>query len=490
MKKLSETYKSGMYRSLFLVVILSVANTLSLTMPGAGLVIALAETAIWIFYFISNRMDDFILSYFLFSSTLIESNLFSVGTRDAAIYSFISLPGLAYYHIFFILFIAYIRGMFLNGKRVPVIQNRFSTRVALIFPAFCVVTFCTLAADDNGVYSLPGLLRFVIIDAYNVLWFCLVFAITWDCIEESREFIFRLKQLFLSVLTGVTIAAVILILLGKTHSPNYTATYLQCPIILFFSPALILFYDEKKHGGLYLLSGIFSILIQVKYTVGIPGAWWITTMLFVGAFYVRIIRGLVKSRTSVYFFCIAGCSVIVFLGGIVGLHMLLEQESESYIGYKLRTFMNIFSISGGSENWYISLGASIGIRLEELVNIIITYSKNPWFLFLGKGFGGSVHKYWGINNWNVAGATFSDVEIKYGVFSTFHVGLFELMINFGLAGIITGFIWIGDCIRSLFGTNKYLLIGTAWALIFLYFFHSMFICIACLCYGYYLKRNS
>ena len=68
MKKLSETYKSGMYRSLFLVVILSVANTLSLTMPGAGLVIALAETAIWIFYFISNRMDDFILSYFLFSS--------------------------------------------------------------------------------------------------------------------------------------------------------------------------------------------------------------------------------------------------------------------------------------------------------------------------------------------------------------------------------------------------------------------------------------
>ena len=480
-----------LFRGYFVMsVILAGANSLSLKMPAVGLGLGIIEMILWIYCLIRKKMESFMILYFLFTATLIESNLFATGSRDTIIYSFMNLPGLAYYPHFFVLFFAYLwNGSGNSPLTYKIGRRRLSTKIAMIFPAYCVVTLITCIMDDNKIMSLPGLFRFVIIDAYNTLWFCLIFALTWDCMLKNRKYIIRIKLLALGVLSGVTVAAVILILLGCTYSPSDTVTYLQCPIILFFSPALIMFINEKKYGGFFFCVGLVSIIIQLKYTVGIPGVWWVTTLLFVIGFYMQLFRKLSTGKGRYWQYMLAIVSVMALIAIIPGLAMLAEKENDSYVVYKLRTVINLFDITKGKDAWLSLIGHSIGVRVESLVNIVIELFKKPYYLLFGKGFGGSVNRYWGIYDWNISGATFPDVQIKYGVYSSFHVGLFEILINMGLLGLLIGFILIRDCIKSIFKCNKWLLFGTVWILIFLYFYHSMFICMIALCVGYYEELN-
>lgn len=490
MKKERDSEYSSFRGYFMLSIILTVANTLSLKMPAAGLGIGIIEMTLWIYCLIRKKMESFMVLYFLFTATLIESNLFATGSRDSIIYSFMNLPRLAYYPHFFILFFAYMwNGSGNSPLTYKIGRRRLSTKIALIFPVYCVVTLVTCIMDDNKILSMPGLLRFVIIDAYDTLWFCLIFALTWDCILKNKNYIIRIKELALGVLSGVTVAAVILILLGCTYSPSDTVTYLQCPVILFFSPALIMFVNEKRYGGFFFCTGLFSILLQLRYTVGIPGVWWITTSLFVIGFYMQLFHKLSTKRVKSWQSFVIFISIMILIAIIPGLGMLVKKENDSYVAYKLTTFINLFDITKGKDEWLNLIGPSIGIRVESLVNIVLELLKKPYYLLFGKGFGGSVNRYWGIYNWNISGATFPDVQIKYGVYSSFHVGLFEILINMGLLGLMIGFILIRDCIKSIFKCNKWLLFGTVWILIFLYFYHSMFICMIALCVGYYEELN-
>lgn len=83
--------------------------------------------------------------------------------------------------------------------------------------------------------------------------------------------------------------------------------------------------------------------------------------------------------------------------------------------------------------WLNGLGSSVGIRVEQIVNVIIEFMKNPMYILFGKGFGGTITHSWGIYNWNTTSA-FSEVQIASKVYSNLHTGMAELMINFGLAG--------------------------------------------------------
>lgn len=490
MKRESDSKHTLFCRYFMLSIILSLANSLSLKMPVISLIIGIIEIFLWIYCLLRKKIESFMVLYFLFTATLIESNLFATGSRETTIYSFMNIPGLAYYPHFFVLFLAYMwNGSEGNILKYKIGKSRLSTRIAMIFPFYCMITLITCIMDDNGVISSSGLFRFVIIDAYNTLWFCLIFAVTWDCILKNKNYIIKLKSLALGVLSGVTVAAVILILLGYTYTPTNTVTYIQCPIILFFSPVLILFATEKKYGFFFLCAGLISIVIQLRYTVGIPGVWWITTGLFAIGFYIQCFHGLSKGKARPWYFFMAAASVFALIVIIPGLSMLLEKENSSYVAYKFRTFINLFDLTKGMDKWFGLLGGSIGIRVESMINIAIELLRKPYYLLFGKGFGGSVNRYWGIYNWNTSGASFPDVQIMYGVYSSFHVGLLEILINMGLLGLVIGFILIRDCIKSIFNCNKWLLFGTAWTLIFLYFYHSMFICMIGLCVGYYQELN-
>lgn len=499
-KKTESDLRYVLFRRYFIVaVILSLVNSLSIRVPVLGLAVGIVEVILWICYLVRGKRESFMLLYFLFTATLIESNLFATGSRETIIYSFLSMPGLSYYHHFFILFLAYIwNGAGRGFSRIKIGIGSLSTKVAMIFPFYCLITLVTCIMDDNHIISYSGLFRFVIIDAYNTLWFCLVFALTWDCILRNKGYVIKLKSLVWGVLSGVTVAAVILVLLGYTYSPSAGATYIQCPLILFFSPALILFAEEKKYGWFFFSVGLVSIVLQLKYSVGIPGAWWITTALFITGFYVQMFRKLLKGRTRPWHCSIVVASILAFAIIISGLIMSAEtgMSAESgngfasyYVSYKFKTFISLFNLKGGVGEWMKLIGSSIGVRVESFVNIVLELLKKPFYLIFGKGFGGSVNRYWGSYNWNIYGATFPDVQINYGIYSSFHVGLFEILINMGMIGATIGYIFVRDCIRSIFRCDRWLLFGTVWTLIFLYFYHSMFICMVGLCVGYYQKIN-
>lgn len=478
---------------MLLTFLLSTLNVFTFDIQEIALFLAIVETAIVIYFLLTLNINNFLTSYILFSSTTIESSLFTLGTHSAGLYSFFHLPILSYYHLFFLVFIAYFVNLYKNRKMIFNIKT-LSGKIVIIFLVGCLATAVTILLNDNNINNISGMYRFIIIDAYNALWLMFLLALLWDIIKYNEGFRGNIEQLIYGILCGVVLAGIVSLLFKQVYVKNEMASFLIAPLILFFSPGLILFYFKKERGIKYLILGMVSLLLQVKYSVGIPGAWWLYVALILFTFLLRIFGNVFnnsKRFKSVSVIMILMAVLLMFVPQIIQLFFKGLNDSSSYIAYKFSTLVNLLHVSNGSSLWYDSLGNSIGVRVDAIVNCFIEIVKNPVYFLIGKGYGGSIQKNWGVYNWDIPGATYPDVQIDSGVYSSFHTGIAELIINFGLIGIILLVILCRDMIKSIFKKkeNGWIIIGVFWLFVFLYFYHSMFLGALILAYGLYLYKE-
>lgn len=473
-----------------LAFLLSVISIFTFDDKSLSLSIAIVETLIVFYFLIRSNICRFVISYLLFSSVTIESSLFTLGEHSADLFSFFQLPYIHYYQLFFMIFFAYFINLKKNG-RFSLSISTLSGKMIILFYIECLVTLVSFLINDNGINEIDGILRFIIIDAYNTVWIVFLFALLWDLINNDSVFRNEIRALMLGVLIGVACAGIVAFLMNKVHVNNESASFLIVPIVMFFSPGLVLFYFQGKRGYFYFAVGILSIIIQLKYSVGIPGAWWMYIALIGVSFVVRLFFNLKKHFTKCIIVIAAGTCALVFwvLPTLVSVISGSINIYESYIVYKFTTMLDIINIKGGSNSWYQSLGNSIGVRVDAIVNGMMEITRNPVYFFFGKGFGGTIKNNWGIYNWNIYGSTYPDVQINSGVYSSFHTGIAELIVNNGFCGvgIIIGLII--KMAKDLFqkNDNGWIVIGSFWLLVFLYFYHSMFICVPILVYGLYLS---
>lgn len=491
MYKERTSYDSELLIYALLSCFFTIVNSLFILNTRVSVAFAVLETLILLYFLIFKNVDKFILCFLLLISSVIESNIFAFGDSTKVIYSFVNLPIIHYYHLFFILLIAYIKFHFRGTQKGYINIKSFSSKMLILFVIECGTTSITLLLNDNGVLTLDGLLRFVIIDCYNTYWTCIVFAILWDCLARDHTFESHFKAMLIGILSGASLASIFLVVMGNINIVNNEVINLISPLSLFFAPGLLICYFSERKVGLLLLGGITSI-IQMRYSLGLPGAWWLFLAAVVMVFIFRMFKG-IKRRMHVHQ-VIMYISIIIIANTIIiyiasqGITIKLRN---SYISYKLSTVFNLFTFRQDFHRWYLGLGASIGVRLEELINILLEFAEKPWYLLFGKGYGGSVIKHWGINNWNIVGSTFPDMMIKNGVYMLFHTGTAELLINFGLFGLYLNFIVLKICIREIFRTDAcgWIVIGAVWMITVLYSYRSMTIGLASLCYGVYLWRK-
>lgn len=250
--------------------------------------IAILETMLVTYELMKGDVENFILLFLTFCTTSIENSLFSTGNRMTILYNFLNLPFIHRYHLLFLLLIGCL-------KCWPISPNKKFT-ININNPAICIfllwcfelfISGLTYFIDDNCVRTVPGLFRYVVLDAYNSFWMVGIFFIVWQLLIYSKGFEGRLKNLLLIDLAALSISGILLFFCGNvwTLKANWMI-YLQCPLAIIFSPVLILvFFSGEKHRVLFFWLGLGAFILQVKVTVGIAGTWWVM-MLILGLLFV------------------------------------------------------------------------------------------------------------------------------------------------------------------------------------------------------------
>ncbi len=451
--------------------------------------LAVAEIVYLIYVLIGKKISDFTIAALIILSTNIESKAFALGDREAVFYSVYSLPYLKSYLLLLIMAAAMIKVIMAYGfpfsmKKKDGLSRFFFLNIFMICAAV-FMTFITFALNDNGMFDYSDMWRYTARDIYEIIHVAAFLTLGTILLKKQADFAGRLRVTMPAILSGVTWAAVFLILTGHTYAVWGDEYYITCPLMLFFAPGLILFLFEE-HGGFHFVTGCVALLMQLRYTVGIAGTWWIY-ILFLGIMFIRRLLTLhdTRIRMAVKMSLIA----ILLCTGFFVLRSGMLHQVGGHISYKLSAALRIFEKNSNISDWYANLGGSIQTRLEEAVNVVIELLKKPWSLYFGKGYGGTVTKHWGISDWNISGSTFADVMIQHQTYSHFHIPIAEIIINFGLLGVVL-ICWMAKEFVSEFikeKGNMWLILGALWFFLFYSLYYSFNLGIMWICYGLYIK---
>lgn len=477
------------YLYIVLIVVLTFINSCFARISQITAFLAIVETLYLIYALIGRNIGDFTITALIILSTNIENKSFALGDRTAAFYSVYILPYAKSYLLLLIMLAAAVKAVMIYGLPVSLKKRdgvrRFFFLNIIMFCMAALMTLVTFALNDNEIFSHSDMWRYTARDMYEIVHVAAFVILGGILLQKEPSFAERLRTTMPAILSGVTWAAVLLILTGNTYAIWGDEYYITCPLILFFAPGLILFLFEER-GIFHFVTGCLALLIQLRYTVGIAGTWWIY-MLLVGIVFVRKLMSLRDTRTRlvIKFSFIA----ILFCAGYFILHSGAFQRMEGQISYKLSTALRIFDNNGSIIDWYANLGGSIQTRIEGVINVIIEVFQKPWSLLFGKGYGGTAVKHWGLSDWNISGSTFADTMIQYQTYSHFHLPFAEIIINFGLLGmVLIGWItkeFIAEFIKQK--GNMWIILGALWFFLFYSLYYSFNLGIMWICYGLYMK---
>lgn len=481
------------HKMLVCVVLLCIINAMVTKSTSLSLIISLLEVAYVGCMLLTNKVGDFILAFLLMAGASIESAALALGDARQTFYSFLFLPGISSYHIYFMLLIADF--LCLKKARGFLKENSNLTKISKTFFFILVIQIImflfTFFFNDNGVLNINGALRYAVKDMQYMFVTISIVYILGVCLLYNQFFANKLHIFLEDFLIGVVIAAFVLVLTGNYYlRQSGTTMQLTCTLALMVTSSMILLFYTEKNGVVFLAFGLLSILIQKDYTLGIAGSWWLIVGTTIALFVICSIPSELTKKKIIRSFLII---LLVVMVGVISLQNDLFGSILSYqITYKLESFKRIFDFNTNMSVWFAALGNSIQARIEEVVNVFLEFIQKPWFLLLGKGFGGTVIKYWGISNWNVYGSTYPDIQITTGVYSSMHTGIAEIFLNSGIVGLLfyLKIAWLG--IKDVLNKNRnaWCFMGI-WGILMMYNFISVCITVAFLCYGIYLidERN-
>lgn len=486
-------YIGQYYIDMVAIMGLIVINSLAARIPVAGLILGVCEILYLIVTLFCRRIEDFTVVALVLLSANIENPGFAMGDRNAVLFSIYNLPVVKGYLLLVIMALGMLKCFRLDycstqrllGKNG---YRKFITLNMLLFLISIPMSLFTLAVNDNGMFIHADMWRYVVRDGYQMIHVIAIVCLTCRSLERNDGLIDRLKNLTLSILSAATWAAVILAACGNYYSIWGDDYYITCPLILFFSPGLILFFLEE-HGIFNLATGIVALLFQLRYTVGIAGTWWLYVIL-VGMVFVKKIITINNNQRNVLF------KVVCLAGIVVATVYVVESRRfnmvSGQITYKLASVLRLFQGGGNLAANYSNAGGSIQVRVEGIVCAFIEIILKPIFFPFGKGYGGTVLHHWGGSDWDVSGSTFADTMIKYQTYSAFHTPIAEIIVNFGLMGIFLIFIlakeFLGEFLRR--EGNSFIILGFLWFVFFYSLYYSFNLGVAWLCCGLYIKYAS
>lgn len=116
-----------------------------------------------------------------------------------------------------------------------------------------------------------------------------------------------------------------------------------------------------------------------------------------------------------------------------GLFALGKMTSTSLL-LKIKVEQALSTISFWKPDWFENMSDSPKFRIEEFLTILDEYAKKPWSIIFGKGFLGTTKDNLGYYI-TASQTTFSDFELKNGLYYNMHESLNNLFLTGGLFGL-------------------------------------------------------
>ena len=410
-----------------LVAFLSILSTSS---PALSYTITIVQYAIVYYCIVSGKLFQAFIFFMLFTSATLEIDFYVYygGRAPFNRWSFFN-PNLAYRFTAIVLMVLILSKY---GRQLRIIlHNKALKRIyywmILLLTTGCISVILGLVLGDN-VVSIPAVFN-------KVLGFLVYFSIIIITIIFASDKLHRnnLAEISVAVLSGVTLSAIVSILLGFRGYYGTEYETMQAPMLVGFAPCLLAFIKNPKliNRIAYLTLSVLIIILAFNAPSVIGSKWYLIIVASIVFFTYRTVPNL--NPIVIVLLAVA----LIFIVPTIGMMLSDIMSEHAYNNWKFNQAiktLDIFSYNTISD-WFLDQDESARFRIDEPINIAIEYLNHPLYALFGKGIGGTTQHYTVFTDWSM-GAAFTDSQIKIGHFYDMHETFAVLFLRHGFLGIV------------------------------------------------------
>lgn len=453
------------WRIVLLTCILCAIHILGIYVIFIGCIVAYVEAFALLLVAVKRRMDIYLYLLVIFWATSFEFTAFIDKPLDFAP-SVSQLPIVQGY--FFLLLSLWPIPRLLKNKEAWLnISKKKSLLSLLLFSLISLTVGIIMGVVSILIDEVPYIFHIVfffreIISVGIVLLYAIYFLFA---LEYYKSFLRKMSVLLFSTLSGIILIAFVGALMGLRGIYD-TDKIILMPLSFFYSTSIIFFLGYRtyrsKHTFLLLFLSSLALFMQFVYSNALGGKSWLVIFFILFTFSVLWIRKNIKNILIILL-------VIPVLCSLFNIFFIKQESNDSLSSGKLIQAMAVLSLV--DFDMYDALPHSPKVRVEEVINTSIEYSKHPFFLFFGKGFGGGHRDYRNAYGYFDESA-FSLDEYNSGYFIKLHESINILLLKFGLLGLllfsyVLFFAWRG------FIFSPWLILGVLWITLFLGYSNSL-----------------
>lgn len=328
----------------------------------------------------------------------------------------------------------------------------------LVFGSLSV--FVGVILNDNGMVSsglfprvaVSTILRYIFLCAF--LYLCAVYSILrYDEVSELTK----------NLLLVLAISGVISVAMGMFAYYGEADYLILAPMCFGFTPCMLMFYKKgNQKTPAYPLLAMLIIILAFVFPCIIGSKWYL--IIAATLFYLIYDLSPIKSLWSMTLVLVA---LVLFVPFIMDA-MEGMMGGDNFNNWKFYQAMGAINFLGHDSllSWFYSLDDSAQFRIDEILNISIEYMNKPFYILFGKGLGGTTLHYTYFPNLNWEGdASFTEEQIKYGIFYQMHESSGIIYLRHGLMGVAFMFVVIKDMLVRMRYT-PWSVVGLLWFFFF------------------------
>ena len=475
--------KSIFLKYLIVACIISAANVLFCFNRTASYIVIACEIIFLIYVLLTKNMAEYVSYFMIFMCNCIE---FAAFTGEDVFYSFKNVRIMGINLGIIMLIPVFLVGLInLSGiKRKKRKGFNFVRGLIIInIVAFCVGVILLLI-NDNNIRSLGGIVRTFINEVYSMMFLPMAFIIAFAVIRNKYSHkMYEIGLAIQATLWANVFQMLVSLFGGLAGSYGYIST-LQGSILNFFIPLLIIyrfFQEEVVFPRMTTIVGVMGSLLAIAYNANGKIILLFGICLLVYWWYAF-------KKGSSFLRAISLIAIVALIGVIPFVLPRLRQNALFNAKFtEVEKLVNIFS-----SNWLEELNMSVRVRVEEIRDVFIEYSKKPLLAITGKGYLGSILDHTGFFAANITSSDgfVSETEFIHRIYYALHEGARYLII-YGAIGLVFMLRFIADVIKRLKKkANVPLIIGAYWFILFYgYSFTLSTFGIICLLYAYHHSED-
>lgn len=463
---------------LIIACIVSAANVLFCFNRTASYTVIACEVVFLIYILLVKNLAEYVSYFMIFMCNCIE---FAVFTGEETFFSFKNFRIFGFNLGIIMLLPVFVIGFtsLFGEKRKKSRGFNFVRGLVIINVVAFVVGLLLIMINDNNIRSLGGIARAFINEAYSMMFLPMAFVVAFAVIK--RRCIHKMYEIGLAIqatLWATTFQMLVSLAGGLAGSYGVIST-LQGSILNFFIPLLIIyrfFQEDVVFPRTTTIVGLVGSLLALTYNAN-------GKIILLFGICLVIYWWYAFKRGSIFIRAFSLVAIVALVCSIPFVIPRLRQNALFNAKFgEVERLVNIFS-----SNWLDELNMSARVRVEEIRDVFIEYSKKPLLAITGKGYLGSILDHTGFFATNITSSDgfVSDTEFVHRIYYALHEGA-RYLIMYGGIGVVFMIRFIADAVKRLKRkANVPLFIGAYWFVLFYgYSFTLSTFGIICLLYAY------